>query len=283
MANASGKQSATMAKAQVLLDRAGFSVGAIDGLAGENTVRAISAFEQARGIPADGRLTPTVWQALTQDTVPAITEYTIQREDVAGPFLPSIPKSLDDMAKLPYLAYTSPLELLAEKFHMSRDFLRQLNQGADFSKAGTKLSVTSVRSGKPNEKVARVEVDKARETVTAFDRDGKMIRYYPATVGSESLPSPTGLRKVRAIANDPKYYYRPNIGIAGGPKHNLVIAAGPNNPVGNIWIDLDEPGYGLHGTADPETIGKASSHRRADLNHLRQFLRIPVGQPHAAV
>jgi lipoprotein-anchoring transpeptidase ErfK/SrfK len=152
------------------------------------------------------------------------------------------------------------LEALAEKFHMSRPLLQQLNRGADFGKAGTHITVVNVPDKpKPAAKAARVEVDKSREAVTAFDANGRMIAYYPASVGSRSLPSPTGLRKVRAIATSPKYYYRPDSGVAG-PKENLTIAAGPNNPVGSVWIDLDAAGYGIHGTPEPEDIGKTFSH-----------------------
>jgi len=138
--------------------------------------------------------------------------------------------------------------------------LQQLNRGANFTKGGTHITVANVLDKpKPPAKAARVEVDKSREAVIAFDANGQMVAYYPASVGSRSLPSPTGLRKVRAIATNPKYYYRPDLGIPG-PKQNLEIAAGPNNPVGDVWIDLDAPGYGIHGTPEPEDIGKTFSH-----------------------
>jgi lipoprotein-anchoring transpeptidase ErfK/SrfK len=255
-----GGQSAAMLKAQVLLDRAHFSPGAIDGMAGENSSRAIKMFEATRGLKADGKLDVMTWQQLSRDTEPVLVSYQVTKDDVAGPFMKSVSNSLEEMAKLDRLSYTSPLELLAERFHMHRDLLRQLNPGADFGKVGTQLTVANVRRGRLDATVQRVEVDKATESVTTYDMSGSVVSYYPASIGSRSLPSPSGMRKVRTVAANPKYYYRPDLGIRGGPDRNLVVAAGPNNPVGNIWIDLDEPGYGLHGTPDPEDIGKEFSH-----------------------
>jgi lipoprotein-anchoring transpeptidase ErfK/SrfK len=259
-ANRPNRQSPAMLKAQVLLDRAYISVGAIDGMAGENTVRAIRAYEETHGLPPDGKLDAEVWGRLTADARPILTGYRITPQDVEGPFLPKVPDDLAKMAKLRRVSYTSPVELLAEKFHMDGDLLRLLNPGADFSKAGTPLTVAAVRQEKPAAKARWIEVDKSREAVIAYGADGGVVAYYPATIGSRSLPSPTGMRKVRSVANDPRYYYRPSLGFKGGPKENLEIAPGPNNPVGTVWIDLDEPGYGLHGTPEPERIGKASSH-----------------------
>jgi lipoprotein-anchoring transpeptidase ErfK/SrfK len=117
-----------------------------------------------------------------------------------------------------------------------------------------------VRQEKPAAKAAWIEVDKSREAVIAYGADGSVVAYYPATIGSRSLPSPTGMRKVQSVAIDPKYYYRPTLGFKDGPDQNLEIAPGPNNPVGNVWIDLDEPGYGLHGSPEPEPVGKQNSH-----------------------
>jgi lipoprotein-anchoring transpeptidase ErfK/SrfK len=260
-AGAKGRsQPAAMLKAQVLLDRAHFSPGSIDGRAGENSSRALKMFEATHGLKADGDLDPMTWQLLSQDPDPVLVSYTVAKEDVAGPFLKSLPTSLEEMAKLDHLSFRSPLELLAEKFHMHPDLLRQLNPGADFARAGTTLTVANVRRSKLDATVQRVEVDKAREAVITYDMGGNVVGYYPASVGSRTLPSPSGMRKVRTVAANPKYYYRPDIGIRGGPDHSLVVAAGPNNPVGTTWIDLDEDGYGLHGTPEPEEIGKAFSH-----------------------
>jgi lipoprotein-anchoring transpeptidase ErfK/SrfK len=259
-ANGSGERSATMLKAQVLLDRAHISPGAIDGIAGENTSRAIKAFEELHGFKPDGLLDETAWQELAKDAGPVLKRYELSPDDVHGPFLDRVPDSLEAMSKLDRLSYTSPLELLAEKFHMDQDLLKTLNTGVDFSKAGTSIIVAAVREHAPDASVARVEADKSREAVIAYDADGRLVAYYPATIGSRSLPSPSGETHVLHVVQNPKYYYSPDLDFRGAPDKTLTISAGPNNPVGTVWIDLDKEGYGVHGTPDPEEIGKESSH-----------------------
>jgi lipoprotein-anchoring transpeptidase ErfK/SrfK len=258
--NEAGRQSGAMLRAQVLLDRAHFSPGAIDGIAGENSFRAIRAFREFHRLGAEGRLDERVWRLLIRDTAAVLTSYTISKDDVHGPFQDHIPDDLAAMAKLDRLSYTSPVELLAEKFHMSQELLRQLNPDADFSRAGTELTVASVRKQAPQGELARIVVDKRREGVIAYGQDDRVIAYYPATIGSADLPSPTGETKVLGIAKNPKYHYSPELDFKGAPDRKLVIAPGPNNPVGVIWIDLEKEGYGLHGTPEPAQIGKESSH-----------------------
>jgi peptidoglycan hydrolase-like protein with peptidoglycan-binding domain len=108
-----------LVRLQVLLDRSRFSPGVIDGLYGDNVAKAITAYERANGLEADGRPDTELLEKLAAaDGGSVLTRYTIPREDVDGPFLDSVPEKLEDMATLDALSYTSPRELLAEKFHM---------------------------------------------------------------------------------------------------------------------------------------------------------------------
>ena len=255
-----GKRSPTMLKAQVLLDRAHVSPGVIDGVTGENTRRAIRAFQEIHGLKPNGQLNKAVWEKLIEDSADVLMRYEITKEDVRGPFIDTIPESLEEKAKLKRLAYTSPRELLAEKFHMDEGLLTALNPDVDFSKAGAKIIVARVREAAPKAKAERVVVDKPLEGVIVRDEAGKIIAYYPATIGSRSLPSPEGETRVQAVVSDPAYYYHPKLKFKGAPDRALKIAPGPNNPVGVMWIDLDREGYGLHGTPEPADVGKAFSH-----------------------
>jgi lipoprotein-anchoring transpeptidase ErfK/SrfK len=245
-------------RAQILLDRTRFSPGIIDGLGGENTRQAIEAFEKANDLPVDGELDATVFQRLTAgDGRRVLTDYTITEADVAGPFIGTVPEEPEAMARLQTVAYTDAREALAEKFHMSPALLSALNPGIDFGRAGQTIVVTATGPNALQGEVARIVVDKQESSVRAFGADGRLLAFYPATIGSSETPSPSGTHTVRAVAPRPNYTYDPSMyGESGG---KLIIPPGPNNPVGSVWIDLSRDGYGIHGTPEPAEIGKTAS------------------------
>ena len=184
----------------------------------------------------------------------------ITAADVKGPFLQTIPATMADQAKLPHLGFTTPVQALAEKFHMGQALLLALNPGVDFAVAGTSIAV--VRPGEsPILGVARVEVDKRANQVRAFDAAGKLVAMFPATVGSTERPAPSGQFAVKFVVANPSYTYDPTrltFGNAAGGR--LTLQPGPNNPVGSTWIDLTVKTYGIHGAPDPTEIGKTASH-----------------------
>jgi lipoprotein-anchoring transpeptidase ErfK/SrfK len=248
-------------RAQVLLDRAHFSPGVIDGQDGENVKNAIAAYERAHELPEDGVLDAEVWAKLTADTGPIVVDYTITEADAAGPYTPVIPKDYAEMAKLDRLNFSSPVEALAERFHMDPALLQALNPGAAFGAAGTKILVAYPARDALPAKVATVEVDKARKQVRAFDAAGKLLAAYPATVGSGDLPTPSGEWAVRTVAPSPTWTYDPSrLNFGDRTAGKLTIKAGPNNPVGAVWIDLTKDTYGIHGAPEPRLVGKAASH-----------------------
>lgn len=260
---AKDKINAAVIKAQVLLDRARFSPGEIDGKLGENAVKALRAFAEAKGLAVDKPLTPEVWSALVATgNDPAITEYTISENDVKGPFLKKLPAKMQEMKGLKALDYTSPWEAIAEKFHMSEVLLSKLNPDRKFDRAGETIFVTNVL-GKPAKlTIGRIEVDKSRQTVKAFDPSGALVAFFPATVGSEEKPTPSGSFKVVSVDPNPTYRYNPDYKFKGVKSEKpFTINPGPNNPAGSYWIGLSaEGGYGIHGTPDPSKVSKAESH-----------------------
>ena len=246
---------------EVLLDRAHFSPGVIDGRDGSNLERAIAAYEAAHALPGHGRPDRPVWDALTAaDPGPATTDYVITADDVKGPFIGKTPDRMEDMAKLSHMDYEGPLQLLAEKFHMDQKLLAALNPNADFAVAGTTILVAAPSGASLDTPIARIEVDKSHQQVRAVDEAGKQVAVYPATVGSQERPAPDGAWAVSAVVRSPTYTYDPARLTFGESTRKLTIAPGPNNPVGSTWIGLTKETYGLHGTPDPSLVGKTASH-----------------------
>jgi lipoprotein-anchoring transpeptidase ErfK/SrfK len=271
-----GGSRALAAKVQILLDRARFSPGVIDGRGGENVDNALEAFRKANGLDGNAGKGKDAGKGIDEATLaklaeiakessdPVLTEYTITEEDAKGPFAKEIPDGLEEQAKLDRLAYRDPVELLAERFHMDEDFLKELNPGKDLAKAGTVITVANVKAGGTEARagaVKRIEVDRAEKQLRAYGDDDKLLAVFPATIGSTSRPAPTGTHEVKAVAKNPDYTYNPEYKFEGVKTDKpFKIAPGPNNPVGSTWIDLSKDGYGIHGTPEPSKIGKTASH-----------------------
>jgi len=279
-----------MIAVQVALDRAGFSPGEIDGQGGAKTRLAIAAFQTANNLQSSGAPDEPTLAALHVAPEP-ITSYTISQQDVAGPFLGSMPKDLMAEAKLPALNYTNAIEEVAEKFHSSQTLLRRLNPGASWN-AGEVIKVPDVEpfqlpskaaSAKPAGRTAgakppagatgtsgttgttnnavEVVVNGATKSLTARDSAGHILMYAPITTGSEHDPLPVGEWKVVGVSWNPTFNYNPDLFWDAEPSHGKAkIPPGPNNPVGVVWIDLSKPHYGIHGTPEPSTIGHTESH-----------------------
>src|SRR5579863_1667393 len=268
-------------KTEALLDRAHFSPGEIDGEDGDNYRRALRAFQQANNLHDTGKLDAETWNALTssRSPEPVLKHYTLSAEDVAGPFEKSIATNLDEMARLPGLTYTTTLAEIAEKFHMGESLLRELNPRINFSQAGAEIVVANVSpmplrssphtveaeppasSEAEGARAQTIVVDKPARNVRAYAENGTLLAFYPATIGSDEKPAPSGVFKVRRVVWNPEFVYDPKFAWKGvKAEAKLTVKPGPNNPVGVVWIDLTAPAYGIHGTPQPDDIGKTESH-----------------------
>ncbi|KAA8734427.1 L,D-transpeptidase family protein [Acinetobacter qingfengensis] len=248
------------AKAQVLLNRKHASPGAIDGATGKNTLKAISAYQTMNGLTATGNLDEATWQSLNSgENTPVFEEYTITAADLKGPYANAIPSNYADQAKMKGLYYTRVTEMLGEKFHMDETFLKKLNPKATFNKVGEKIIVANVRNNLP-EDIHLIIAHKGAKQLYLFNSKNKMIASFPATIGSTDTPSPAGTYTVKNIAPNPWYGYNPKNFIQGGNTKPLSLPPGPNNPVGNMWIGLSKPSFGIHGTPNPSLISKTASH-----------------------
>lgn len=300
----------TVLRTQILLDRARFSPGAIDGTWGQNTAKAVFWFQDAHGLPPTGEVGRATWDALARRAGGAaepLRRLTLTAEDLRGPFLP-LPQDVYARAELDCLCYESPLEMLAERSHSTPDLLRQLNPQVDFDRlqAGQAVLVpnvtevplpllagsapataagqggqTGAAGGAP---VASLVVSKRGSYVHALDAQGRLLFHFPSTLGSRYDPSPDeGDYKVTGVHPRPDFHYQPKL-FADVPdtKKDVFLPPGPNSPVGLVWMQLSKPNNGIHGTAVPETIGYASSHgcvRLTNWDAVYLSERIPKGVP----
>ncbi len=203
------------ARAHVMLNNAHASPGAIDGMSGKNTLKAISSFQQMNGLSPTGELTKETWDALVaKQTKPAFIEYTISDADLKGPYAESIPSDYALQAKMKGLYYTRVSEMLGEKFHIDEAFLKKINPTATFKKAGEKIIVPNVRNDLP-EDIHLIIAHKGAKQLYLFNSRNQMIASFPATIGSTDTPSPTGTYKVVGVARNPWYSYSPSNFVQG--------------------------------------------------------------------
>ena len=215
------------------------------------------AGERPRGT---GTLTAQTWQALREDdSAPLLTRYTITAKDVAGPF-EKTPADMAERAKLKALPYETLEEALGEKFHSSAGYLKQLNPGSKFEE-GVEITAPNVGTGKPPTKGAAIEIDKAARVLYVLDSAKRPVAGFPISIGNEKRdPLPVGQMSIRNEVKNPTFTYNPAI-LKSAPKgaEKVDIAAGPNNPVGSIWLGLSKPHWGIHGTPNPANVGHSET------------------------
>jgi lipoprotein-anchoring transpeptidase ErfK/SrfK len=296
----------TIIHVQVLLDRLGFGPGVIDGKGGQSLKAALRGFQAARGLKPTGEIDPPTLRLLHayRATRPVVT-VTLTPADLAGPFTGPLPKEPADQAKLPGLGYANALEKLAEAYHTTNATLIALNSPSTRLAPGTAIRVPNVIPAsrdyaadlKPEWRQTlaslnvdarqptgdHVVVDKSEGVLKVMSADDKVIAQFPATMGSEHDPLPLGAWKIQGASYNPPFHYNPDLfWDADSSDKKALLPPGPNGPVGVIWLDLSKPHYGIHGTPNPETIGRAESHgciRLTNWDAARLSLMVKPGTP----
>ncbi len=250
-------------EAQVELHRRGFSCGAIDGVMGAQTRAALRAWQRGAGVPESGELDGATRQLL-QLTAPALVDYAVTAEDFAE--IQPVPDTWLGKSEQEKLSYATLLEMLAEHFRAAPNYLRRLNPAIDWDTVaeGTVIKVPGVEragiAGAPVRIVIRLEAHE----LEAFDGKGRVVAHFPVSIARSVEKRPVGELRVVVVIPNPNYTFDPAVfpesaeGKTLGRK--LIIPPGPNNPVGRAWIGLNRPGYGIHGTPEPENVGRTESH-----------------------
>jgi lipoprotein-anchoring transpeptidase ErfK/SrfK len=279
-----------MIHAQVLLDASGFSPGVIDGKKGESFKLALSAFQQSKGIKGSGQLDKPTVQALLQANRPALTRVKLTAEDVQSRFVYPLPDDPEKQAELEFLGYRNMLEKLAERYHTTPDTIVALNgpeakigvgaeltlpnvipQSRDYAGVqgggGQLMNVFNVNGQQPQGDF--VVVDKSEGVLKVYqgqvpaegsnNNSAKLVAAFPVTMGSAQYPLPIGRWKATTYAYLPPFKYQPQLLNNAKTDKELDLPPGPNGPVGVAWLDLTKEHYGIHGTPEPQTIGRAES------------------------
>jgi lipoprotein-anchoring transpeptidase ErfK/SrfK len=254
---------------QVLLDREGFSPGEIDAVQGANLQRALRAFQTEHQLSETGTPDCETWQELADKALESpLVAYELTPDDLKGPFTPRIPTQLNRQNELPGLEYRWPLERLAERFHAAPALLRKMNPGARWM-VGEHIKVPAVvpfdaalkPQRDPNGDDVAILVSRDESALRATRADGSLVFFAPVSSGSLRDPLPVGEWRITGVAWRPVFHYNPDLFWDADPKDGAVsIKAGPNNPVGVVWIAINLEHYGLHGTPEPGRIGSSESH-----------------------
>lgn len=270
--------------AQVILDHLGFSPGILDGRPGQSLTAALKGFQEANDLPLTGKLDKTTLRALHpyRGLRPA-RRLALTADALAGPFVNPTPREPADQAKLSTLAYRTPLEKLAEMFHTTPEVLVKLNRrdtllapgsymwfpnalpySRDYAgdlDAGWRKTLSDLNVDARQPQGDYVVVDKSESVLKVFDANDRLIGQFSATMGSEHDPLPIGTWKIQGESYNPPFHYNPDLfWDADADDKKVKLPPGPNGPVGVIWLDLSKPHYGIHGTPEPQTIGRAESH-----------------------
>ncbi|BAT58570.1 putative L,D-transpeptidase YkuD [Variibacter gotjawalensis] len=266
-------------KVQVILDRLRVSPGVIDGYDGENFRKALAELRRLKGLPEADGLDEAVWAAIRADEIQdIIAMYDVSKKDEAYKFA-ATPRDYGKLAKLKRISFRSPAEMIGERFHMDEKLVQLLNPKMKRLRGGDRLIVANVGLPDPESKTtqtrkkqkapegltapqaAKIVVSISLGRVSAIDEGGKLLASYPATVGSDDTPTPPGSYSVRRVVKNPTYSYDPDKNFKQGKNaRKLTLPAGPNGPVGTVWIALSKPTFGIHGTPEPSKVSKTESH-----------------------
>ena len=290
---------------QVLLDRLGFSPGVIDGKRGFTLTLALRGLQKAKGLRASGALDAQTIGLLHRYRLAPTATVTLTSADISGPYYGVLPKTEEAQTQFPALGYANIMEMLAERYHTDREVLIALNSPTTRLAAGATIrvpNVVTVERGYPSAvpdtyrqtlagmnvssnqpQAVKLVVDKSDKSLSAYAADGKLVAQFPVTTGSAHDPLPIGRWKIKGASYNPEFHFNPKLfWDARKGEKKATLPPGPNGPVGIIWLDLSKPHYGIHGTPEPQYIGRTESHgciRLTNWDAAKLSLMVKPGTP----
>jgi lipoprotein-anchoring transpeptidase ErfK/SrfK len=271
---------------QAALARRGLSSGPLDGLMGAQTRAALRAWQEREQLPVTGSIEAEASARLGLDAA-CFGTYVVTAEDLAA--LQPLGKTWLAKSQQSSLAWETALELVAERTHSNPKLVRWLNPSLDWGKVTADTPVKVVEAGDPaiEQKVGYVRIFLADRKLQGFDANSNLLVHFPCSIAARVDKRPLGeLLHIAAIAPNPNYTFDPAVfpesEEARQLGRKLILQPGPNNPVGTVWLSLDKPGYGIHGTPKPEDVGRTESHgcfRLANWNAEYLLKLVVVGTP----
>jgi lipoprotein-anchoring transpeptidase ErfK/SrfK len=250
-------------EAQVALARRAISPGSLDAAIGSQTRAAIAAFQRSQKLFESGALDTNTRPLLTLDT-PLLTDCVVTANDLAR--LQPLGKTWLAKSQQTALDYETILEEVAEKAHSYPILIEKLNPDVNWTNviAGTSLKIPDVNYPEPADKAAFIIIHLSDKFLEAFDTETNLLAHFPCSIGAKVEKRPVGELHVIVVAPNPNYTVDPALFPESDELqalgHKLILPPGPNNPVGAAWIGLDKTGYGMHGTPNPEQVGRTESH-----------------------
>ena len=277
--------------AQVLMSAHGFSPGVIDGKKGESFKLALESFQESRGLERTGELDNATRRALLEANRPSTVTVRLGPDDVRSRYVYPFPSDPEKQAKLKFLGYRNMLEKVAERYHTTPATIVALNgpdkligpgqilrlpnvvpQSHDYAgvpgKGGQAMGALNVNGAQPrgdfvvvdkSEGVLKVYAGESPGENDAEPRANRLVAAFPVTMGSKQYPLPIGRWKATTYSFLPPFNYQPELLVKPKTDKEVKLPPGPNGPVGVAWLDLTKEHYGIHGTNEPQTIGRAES------------------------